>query len=177
MFFLFGFIPLLAEAAPAGVRPTSGPLVLSVRANGSLPGFTDSELSTYLVRVMAGVDHITWRFVPSPATEPPPPNRIDFSFKTNAYAAGTVRAYGFSRATMERLLGVRHSVTIEARLFLGGDYQTLDFEQVTLTGGQRDQELVAAVAKLTRLLKAYTDLDTRSQMPRPGVPSGLAGTS
>lgn len=170
-------LPLIAAAAPPGPENPPVPPTLVVEANGSLPGFKDRDLPTYLVGVMANVGPAAHRFVPPSDSAPRPPDRIEFSFRTNPYAAGTVRTYGFSRATMDRLLGVHHSVTIEARLFLGGEYQTLDLQQLTVAGGPNDPDLASAIAKLTRLLMAYADLNSRSIMPRRSAERHRSGTS
>ena len=55
-------------------------------------------------------------------------------------------------------------VTIEARLYLNGEYQTLVEEQATVRGGPDDPALAAAVVSVTRNLLgprgAYRAIDT-----------------
>jgi hypothetical protein len=161
---IVGALAASAAASSAASSPTM-PLQVAVETKGSLPGFSDSELPDYFAAAMNAVTQKGWHFAPGPASSVPA-DRIELSFETNAYAAGAVRTYGISRATMERLLNVHHSITIEARLFLGDQYQTLFFEQVTVSGGPHDAELDDAVAKLTRALTAYPALKTG---PNSGV--------
>jgi hypothetical protein len=148
----------LPKLASAGEQHRGDPTEVFVATKGSLPGFNDSDLPDYFATAMNGVAPAGWHFAPLPAGVAPSPERVEISFRTNPYAAGTVRTYGISRATMDRLLNVHHSVTIEARLFLRGQYQTLFFEQVTVSGGPHDADLEEAVTKLTRALTAYPTL-------------------
>lgn len=156
-----GFAASPAHAAAAQSR-LGAPLDVAIETKGSLPGFSNNELPDYFANAMNATDTKGWHFVPQQAGRRLAADRIELSFETNAYAAGTVRTYGISRATMERLLNVHHSITIEARLFLGDQYQTLFFEQVTVSGGPHDAELDEAVAKLTRALTSYPALKTES---------------
>jgi hypothetical protein len=50
----------------------------------------------------------------------------------------------------ERTFGAYRPVTIEARLFLNGQYQTLVEKQAVLQGGPGDPDLAAAVASATQ---------------------------
>ncbi len=162
-----------ATAASADVAVSSAAVAVDVATKGDLPGFKESDLPAYFAAEMNSVGLSAWRFAPASPGATPSPNRIELSFKANPYAAGSVRTYGFSRATMERLLNTHHSVTIEAQLYLNGEYQTLAFDQVTVTGGPQDQDLDAAVARLTRDLMAYPLLDTtpRGQRRDPDLPA------
>jgi hypothetical protein len=45
-----------------------------------------------------------------------------------------------------------HPVTIEARLYLGGEYQTLVEDQAIVRGGPDDPDLASAVVSITRTL-------------------------
>lgn len=150
----------LRIAAAAEPGPGAPPEVF-VATKGSLPGFSDRDLPDYFAAQMNGVASNGWHFAPLQAGLPPSPERVEISFQTNPYAAGAVKTYGISRATMERLLNVHHLVTIEARLFLGGQYQTLFFEEVTVSGGPHDAELENAIAKLTRALADCPSIDTQ----------------
>lgn len=49
-------------------------------------------------------------------------------------------------------VGVHRPITIEARLHLNGEYQTLAKEKAIIEGGPDDPDLVAAVASLTQNL-------------------------
>lgn len=140
----------LSPAALAALRP----LTISVVANGSIPGIADSDLPQFLVGTMNGASNGTWHFAPAP-TGSQPPNRIVWSITTNASAAGSVRTYGFSRATMQRLLGVRQFLTIEVALYLNGQYQTQSLIEVTASGGASDPDLVADVTSGTKQLMSW----------------------
>jgi len=48
--------------------------------------------------------------------------------------------------------GVHRPITIEARLYLNGKYQTLVKEKAIIQGGPDDPDLAAAVANLTQNL-------------------------
>jgi hypothetical protein len=89
-----------------------------------------------------------WRFEPV-ADKGSAPDRVEWTFKLNPYAGGEVR--NFTRPHMaERTFGAYRPVTIEARLFLNGQYQTLVEKQAVLQGGPGDPDLAAAVASATQ---------------------------
>jgi hypothetical protein len=60
--------------------------------------------------------------------------------------------------------GVHRPITIEARLYFNGEYQTLVEQQALVQGGPDDPDLAAAVASATRNLLgpsgAYRAIDT-----------------
>jgi hypothetical protein len=71
----------------------------------------------------------------------------------------------------EQRLGVHRPVTIEARLYLNGQYQTLVQRQAVIQGGPDDPDLVRAIASVTENLLgpsgAYRAIDIgRSPAPR-----------
>jgi hypothetical protein len=81
----------------------------------------------------------------------------------NPYAGGEVR--NFVRAPVnERGFGVHRPITIEVRLFLNGQYQSLVERQAMIQGGPNDPELAAAIASATESLLgpsgAYRAIDT-----------------
>ncbi|HVJ51249.1 MAG TPA: hypothetical protein VM689_02220 [Aliidongia sp.] len=143
-------------------------MTVAVIAAGSLPGIRDTDLPTYLVGEMNSAGNATWHFEPGPATKQASLNRIEWSFKTNASAVGQVRTYGFSRALMQRLIGAHQFLTIEATLYLNGEYQTKSLSQINTTGGSTDRDLAAALIKDTRQLMAYSQMDTRVEAIGPG---------
>jgi hypothetical protein len=98
--------------------------------------------------------------VPASGDGPKPRNRIEWSITTNASAEGGVRTYGFSRATMARLIGVHQFLSIEVTLYLDGQYQTASHSEITASGGPQDPDLMADVAQSTKQLIAYTAMDT-----------------
>jgi hypothetical protein len=161
---VLGFgMPYVAQAAE--------PMPVAVTATGELPGIPAADLPSFLAKVMNGAGG-NWRFEAAPSGGPAPANRIEWSFKTNPSAVGAVRTYGFSRATMQRLLGVHHYLTIEVTLYLHGQYQTQSLGQVTVTGGADDTDLSTEITRDTRQLMSYLSMDTRSDvalLARPSV--------
>jgi len=104
-----------------------------------------------------------WRFEPARTSDAPAPNRVEWSFKLNPYAGGQVRT--FVRPQMEeRIVGVHRPITIEVRLYLNGEYQTLVSGEAVVEGGPDDPELATVIEKLTRTLLApsgaYRSIDT-----------------
>ncbi len=90
-------------------------------------------------------------------------DRVEWSFKLNPYAGGEVRS--FVRSLIhERSFGARRPITIEARLYLNGQYQTLVEAQAIVQGGTDDPDLAAAVTRATQNLLgpsgAYRAIDT-----------------
>jgi hypothetical protein len=67
--------------------------------------------------------------------------------------------------------GVHRPITIEARLYLNGKYQTFAKERATIQGGPDDPDLAAAVANLTQDLlsrsDAYRSVHSRHIAGRP----------
>lgn len=167
-----------ATTGAAPQRPNNGPQRLAdepqsiaVAASGSIPGISQQDLDPYVVGAMNASHVGGWHFEGAGAAGAQPSYRVEWTFSQNTYAAGTVRTYGFSRAMMQRLLGSRSFITIEARLFLGGQYQTLVLGHATVTEGARSTELADEIAKLSRQLMAYPVLDTTPPGRKPGPPS------
>ena len=159
------FIVQPGQAAPAPV---------AVVATGSLPGIKDDDLTAYLARRMNEIGGGTWHFVPAQPGRSVALNRIEWSFKTNGSAVGHARTYGFSSAFVQRLIGAHEFLTVEATLYLDGEYQTKSLSQVNDTGGPTDPALVATLRRDTTQLIAYSTLDTRVDGIGPGgkrVPS------
>jgi hypothetical protein len=88
----------------------------------------------------------------------------------NPYAGGEVRSF-MRPHIAEGIFGVHRPITIEARLYLNGEYQTLVEKQVVIQGGPSDPDLAAAVASLTENLLgpsgAYSAIDA-GQRPAYG---------
>jgi hypothetical protein len=148
------FVPLTSRAAAS--------VILKVEAADTLPGFHLADLSRYLALHMAEARLADWRFEPA-ADEGAWPDRVEWTFKLNPYAGGEVRS--FIRPHMaERIFGVHRPITIEARLYLNGEYQTLVEKQAVIQGGPNDPDLAEAVANLTQTLLgpsgAYRAIDT-----------------
>ena len=148
---------LLSAPVSAGA-----PLTLQVAVSDTLPGFHIGDLPRYLAQHMAEARLADWSFEPA-ADKGSAPNRVEWTFKMNPYAGGEVR--NFTRPHMaERTFGASRPVTIEARLFLNGQYQTLVEKQAVVQGGPGDTDLAAAVARVTQDLLgpqgAFRAIDT-----------------
>lgn len=126
------------------------PITLKVEATRGLPGLHHSELSRFLAAHMAEVGLADWRVVPA-AGDASAPDRVEWTIKLNPYAGGEVRNF-MHTLFYEQTLGVHRPVTIEARLYLNGQYQTLVEKQAVIQGGPDDPDLVRAVASVTENL-------------------------
>ena len=159
--------PALTSAAtaagPLQQAESAGPV--TVIANGSVPDIAEKDLPAYVAATLNASHLGQWHFEAAHPGPLAPGYCIAWSFKQNAYAAGTVRTYGFSRGQMARLIGSRNSIAIEGRLFLNGEYQTLALAHVTMAEGGRSTGLAETMAKLTRELMAYPALDTKPDAP------------
>jgi len=137
----------LSLFAPANA---AAPLILQVVTSDTLPGFHVGDLPRYLALHMAEARLADWRFEPA-ADKGSAPDRVEWKFKLNPYAGGEVR--NFIRPHMaERIFTAHRPITIEARLYLNGQYQTLVEKQVIVQGGPDDPDLAAAVAAVTQNL-------------------------
>jgi hypothetical protein len=161
-------VAVLLSSAPAAATAQT---TLQVATSDTLPGFHIGDLPRYLSQHMAEVRLSEWRFEPAPAAGGPAPDRVEWSFRLNPYAGGEQRR--FVRPHMDqRTFGAHRPVTIEARLYLNGEYQTIVEQQANIEGGPDDPDLAAAVASLTRNLLgpqgAYRAIDRgQSQTGRP----------
>jgi hypothetical protein len=126
------------------------PVTLQVVAPHGLLGLHHSALSRLIAAQMTRVGLADWRFE-STTDALVAADRVEWSFKLNPYAGGAVRSF-VRLPTDQPRSGGRRPVTIEARLYLEGQYQTLVEEQATVRGDPDDPDLAAAVASATRLL-------------------------
>jgi hypothetical protein len=124
-------------------------MTLQVEASDGLPGFHRADLQRYLALHMAEARLGEWLFVPG--ADGSARDRVEWTFKLNPYAGGEVRNFVHT-LVYERQFGVHRPVTIEARLYLNGEYQTLVEQQAIIHGGPDDPELAAAVATATQNL-------------------------
>jgi hypothetical protein len=148
--------PLVAVLAfivlvwPFASGNAAGPITLMVEATHGLPSLHHSALSRFLAAHMADAGLADWHFEPVDGKSEPP-NRVEWIFKVNPYAGGEVR--NFVRAPVdEQGFGAHRPITIEVRLFLNGEYQTLIEQQAMIQGGPNDPELATAVASATKNL-------------------------
>jgi hypothetical protein len=118
---------------------------------------------------MAEVGLAGWRFEPA-ETDNGAPNRVEWTFRLDPDAAGDVRS--FMRAPATKRFDVPRPVTIEVRLYLNGEYQTLVERQAMIQRGPNDPEFAAAVTSATAGLLgpsgAYGAIDL-GQRPAPGA--------
>jgi hypothetical protein len=105
-----------------------------------------------------------WRFEPAERDDPAP-DRVEWNFKLNPYAGGEVRR--FARSLIDELgFHAHRPITIEAKLYLNGEYQTLVEKQAIIDegAGPNDPHLAEAVANVTQNLLgpsgAYRAIDT-----------------
>jgi hypothetical protein len=136
------FVPLTPAAAS----------LLEVEGSGAVPGFHSSEqLRGYLTLHMAETQPVNWRFEPAATGGAPAPDRVEWRFKLGPYAGGEVRSFAPPYMN-DKTFGVHRPITIKARLYLDGEYQTLVKEKAIIEGGPDDPDLAAAVASLTQNL-------------------------
>jgi len=142
------FVPLAPAAAS----------LLEVETSGAVPGFHRSEqLRRYLTLHMAEAEPADWRFEPAAASDAPAPYRVKWRFKLNPYAGGEVRTFVPPQMD-DKTFGVHRPITIEARLYLNGEYQTRAMGKAMIQGGPDDPDLANAVASLTRDLLSPSGL-------------------
>jgi hypothetical protein len=151
------------------LRPAAAFITLKVEASNGLPGFSRADLSRYLASQMTEVGLSDWRFE-SAAESGSGPDRVEWSFKLNPYAGGEVRRFGRSSID-DRNVHAQRSITIETRLYLHGEYQTLVEGQAVYEGrGRDDPHLGEAVANVTKNLLgpsgAYRAINVRQRQPR-----------
>jgi hypothetical protein len=138
---------------------------LKVEAAHGLPGLHHSALCRFLAAHMADAAVAGWRFVPAEG-DVSAPNRVEWTFRLNPYAGGEVRQF-VREPVAEQGFGVHRPVTIEVRLYLNGEYQTLVARQAMIQGGPNDLEFANAVASATASLLgpsgAYRAIDMRQR--------------
>jgi len=151
--------------------PAAASITLKVEASNGLPGFNPTDLSRYLASHMAEAGLADWRFEPAEGNSAAP-DRVEWTFRLNPYAGGELRNRSFAHTLVyEQRLGVRRPITIEARLYLNGEYQTLVERQATMQDGANDPELAAAVAGATASLLSPSGAYRAIDMGRGPVPS------
>jgi hypothetical protein len=156
-----GWLALVAAFGPFATAPAAASSTLEVEASNVLPGFHRGDLPRYLAQHMAEARLSDWHFEPG-AGNTRAADRVEWSFRLNPYAGGEVRS--FARSLFgERKFDAPRPITIEARLYLNGEYQTIVEEQAIVRGGPNDPDLAAVVAKITQNLLgssgAYRGID------------------
>jgi hypothetical protein len=159
----------VAAFGPFASGPAAAQVTLQVEATDGLPGFHRADLSRYLAQHMAETGLNDWRFEPAEGNGLAR-DRVEWTFKLNPHAGGEVR--NFARTLIyERKFGVQRPITIEARLYMNGEYQTLVERQAIVRGGPDSPELAAAVVSATQNLLgpsgAYRAIDTGQRPASP----------
>jgi hypothetical protein len=153
---------LAVSFMPNALATAVASTALKVEASDGLPGFHRNDLPSYLAAHMAKLGLTDWRFEPA-ADNSSALDRVEWRFKLNPYAGGEVRRFVGTQSP-ERSVDVHRPITIEARLYLDGQYQTLVEKQAIIRGGANDSDLAAAVASVTQdllgPLGAYRAIDT-----------------
>ena len=136
------FVPFVSGAG--GMLP----ITLQVEASTGLPGCNLADLSRYLASHMAEANFANWRF--EVTENGPAPDRVEWSFKWNPYAGGEVRRFG----PKGRSFHLRRPITIEARLYLNGEYQVTVEKQAIIDerSDRNDPHLAEVVASVTQNL-------------------------
>jgi hypothetical protein len=114
---------LITASGQVALAPAASSSTLEVEASNPLPGFKRADLSRYLALHMTQARLPDWRFEPA-AGNGLAADRVAWRFKLNPYAGGEVRIFAPS-VIREARSGAHRSITIEARLYLNGEYQTL----------------------------------------------------
>jgi hypothetical protein len=135
------FMPFASAIAAAA-------MTLQVAASDGLPWFHRGDLQRYLALHMTETGFGEWRFEPA-ADSASAANRVEWTFRLNPYAGGGVRTFAHT-SVYQQGLGARRPITIEARLYLNGEYQTLVERQAVIQAVPNDPEFAAAVASATR---------------------------
>ena len=147
---LVAMLTLVASVWPFATVDAEAPITLKVEAFNGLPGLHHSALSRFLAAHMADAGLADWRFEPAQG-DMAAPDRVEWTFRLNPYAGGEVR--NFVRVPVdERGFGIHRPITIEVRLYLNGEYQTLIERQAMIQGGPNDTEFAAEVASATKSL-------------------------
>jgi hypothetical protein len=156
-------IPTFGQMASAA---TAGQVTLQVEAPHGLPGLHHSALARFIAAHMAKAGLADWRFEPAAANAAIAADRVEWTFRLNPYAGGGVRNFAHSLGDEWRF-GVHRPITIEARLYLNGEYQTLVEKQAVIQGGADDPDLAVAVESITQDLLgptgAYRVIDKRQR--------------
>src|SRR5580704_10591051 len=114
---------LSATIVPFASAIAAAAITLQVETATGLPGFQRDDLQRYLALHMTEAGLGEWRFEPA-ADSGPARDRVEWTFQLNPYAGGEVRNFVHT-LVYERKLGVHRPITIEVRLYLNGQYQTL----------------------------------------------------
>jgi hypothetical protein len=147
---LLARLVLAAVITPVPVGIATAAQMLQVEVPDGLPGFPRADLQRFLALHMAESRLADWRFEPAPIKDSAP-DRVEWKFRLNPYAGGEVRSFGRSH-TAQSSFATHRPITIEALLYLNGEYQTLVERQAVTPDGPNDPEFGAAVVSVTQNL-------------------------
>jgi hypothetical protein len=147
-------LAIAVALVPGKSSSAAAQTTLQVAAAHGLPGLHHSALARFIAAHMAGAGLADWRFEPA-AGDAIAADRVEWTFRLNPYAGGEVRNFAHT-STDEWRFGVHRPVTIEARLYLNGEYQTLVEIQAIIQGGADDPDLAAAVENVAQNLLGPT---------------------
>jgi hypothetical protein len=163
-----GLVGALFVSAPTCAR---APITIAIEASGELPGFRIQDASPYLASKMESAGLPDWHFIARDQGRAAP-DRIEWRFTLLPYAGGEVRRFFPMRETggMDLHLGAHRLIAAEAKLYLGGEYQTAAFGQEAVQGGDSDPDLAGFLVRLTRNLEnGYHAIDMAPAVHR-GAP-------
>jgi hypothetical protein len=149
----FGLTYVAAATMPASSPPDSNTLV--VEASGNVPGFTQTQLATYLAQIMHEETAAPWQFSPRDTGATPAPNRLVWMFKTLRvdWSGGSHRGFP-SPANSVRYLSA------EVKLYLKNTYQMTMLTQPTVGGGIDHKALSEMAHNVARGLLVENKPDT-----------------
>jgi hypothetical protein len=166
IFFLKWRMALALVAAFVPLTPAAASL-LEVGGSGGVPRFHSSEqLRRYLTLHMAEIQPVNWRFEPAETGDAPASDRVKMAFQIGAVCWEAVRSF-VPPYLDNKTFAVHRPITIEARLYLNGVYQTHVEETTIVEGGPDDPDLAAAVASLTQQLMSRSGTHRSINNGRP----------
>jgi len=139
----------------------ASPERVAVKTAGDVPGLGEAALGRYVAEQMNAAGAGRWQFFAEETAGAEPEDRVEWSFATGPSANGALRNYGFSRAMMERLLDAHHYVSVEAKLYWHGQYQSVMLGHVTIGPALPYPALTALIGKMTRLVMSYPTSQSR----------------
>jgi hypothetical protein len=175
IFALIGALALGGSVTYASTQSSGGDLrdknlTVSVEIDGLLPGFTNDELSAYVSQQMTASHITSWHFEPGSDPAGPitaqPANRIVWHFKQLPYAGGGIRYIGPATSKAKEVFGVGRAVSIDAKIYLNGQFQATTFDQVTIRGGPHDSALSAVIQKVIKSIVANAMAEGRANGPK-----------
>jgi porin len=163
LFLLVSFVAALfsAQAVQQGQQIQSPPaqITLGVEAAGKLPGFGDADLAPYFAGQMARAAVSGWKFEPTRRDSNSGPNRVAWRFTPHLRAASSG--------------GRLRDVSIQATLYLHGEYRRAVCAEPVIRGGRQDPDLAAVILELCRsLLTGVGNTCSPAQPPKPSASCG-----